>query len=275
MLHLPYGPFGFNAMQSSITGAPGGTSGTIVTPAVGSKGSWTQIVASLDHDTYGLVVCAQNNATAGANRSAVMDIAIGGAGSEQIIIPDLIASNANSIANPGGGIWYYFPMFIPAGTRISARAQGSVTTNIRVFIRAYQRPLNPAIMRSVGRVEVLGLSGIVGTTFTPGTAGEGAWALIGTTTQDNYWWQLGVQVTVSDVAFATNNIWMDLAHGDGTNYNIFASNLTWSCNTSEQCHMPLTLLQCEQFVPSGSNIYVRGYAAGTPEPMEAVVYGAG
>jgi hypothetical protein len=54
----------------------------------------------------------------------LVDIAIGAASSERVIIPNLIASSASDSASSSGNpYYYYFPIYIPAGTRISARSQ--------------------------------------------------------------------------------------------------------------------------------------------------------
>ena len=106
MLFVPAGANSFGVVQESFTGRPASAMGTAVTPAVGSKGSWAQVFASLDHDTYGLLVNINSNTDSAASRNTVLDIGIGAASSEIVLIPDLIAGNANIYTGFGVGLWY-------------------------------------------------------------------------------------------------------------------------------------------------------------------------
>lgn len=275
MLNVPGGAKALSTLEGNMTGQPVTTGGAVLTPVVGSKGAYVTLIASLAADTYGLIIQIHNTVTSAANRSYAVDIAIGAAGSEIVIIPDLIGSNAATYTSPGGGIFYYFPIFIPAGTRVSARAQGSVVTSCRVVARAYQNPVNPSMIRTCGYVEELGLTGIVGTSVTAGTTSEGSWVSVGTTTRDLWWWQLGAQIAVADVAFIGNCVHFDIAHGDGTNFRIISQNITFSTNTSESCSIQPQFIGCEAFVPSGSTIYVRAQADAATDALEVAVYGAG
>lgn len=274
MLQVPGGAFNFSAIQTNLPGQPLSTGGTVITPVVGSKGGWAQIFAALDADTYGLMILVHNSRTSAANRSYAIDIGIGAAGSETVIIPDLIGSNAG-ITNSTGGIWYYFPIFIPAGTRLAARAQGSVTTTCRVIVRAMQMPQNPAMVKTCGYVEELGLTGIVGTSITAGQASEGSLVSVGTTTRDLWWWQVGAQVPVADVAHNAAYYHIDVAVGDGTNFAYLIMDQPLVTTTTEECGKPLYMIGCEQFVPAGSTIYVRAQCDVAPDGLEVAVYGAG
>lgn len=273
MLAVPGGAFAFGNVESNMPGQPLTTGGTVITPVVGSKGGWAQVFASLANDTYGLMILVHNSRTSAANRSYAIDVGIGGAGSEQVIIPDLIGSNAG-VTNNTCGIWYYFPIFIPAGTRVAVRAQGSVTTTCRVIVRAMQLPRDPTMVKTCGYVEKLGITGIVGTALTPGTTSEGSWVSVGTTTRDLWWWQLGVQVPVADVAHNQTFLHFDIAVGDGTNFTVIAPDIQVSVTTGEEMGKALSVF-CEHWVPSGSTIYVRGQADVAPDNYEVCVYGAG
>jgi hypothetical protein len=106
---------GTNTGNSTLTSVTRGVSGT--------KGAYSQLTASTARDYAGLLVsvfCTEQS-TNGAVYVESIDIAVGGAGSEQIIIPDFAQYQLNS----GLSMFverrpYMTP--IPAGTRISARA---------------------------------------------------------------------------------------------------------------------------------------------------------
>lgn len=100
---------------------PGGTAHT--------KGAYSEIVAaaSMTRAAKGFYLCfgGQLNA-AMTTASWLVDIAIGGAGSEIVLLPNipLHVYGATSLVTPGNTV--FFPMPIPSGTRIAARAQCSI-----------------------------------------------------------------------------------------------------------------------------------------------------
>ena len=92
--------------------------GQIITSGNNAKGGYTQMVAATTQRARWIVITSPHDQ--GAVLWAI-DIAIGGAGSEQIIVPDLLitASDLNL---------YSFPCTIKAGSRIAVR--GGCVTNL-------------------------------------------------------------------------------------------------------------------------------------------------
>ena len=247
-----------------------------MTPSTTAKGSWAQVIASLTYDTYGLLICLNSNSNSTASRNTVVDIGIGGSGSEIVLIPDLICGSATTYSSPGGGVWYYFPIAIPAGTRVVARAHSTVTTALRVFVQAFQEPANPSLIKKASLVEAIGIvSGNLGTAVTAGTVTEGSWTLLGTTTERLWWWQVGAQVSVADTGHAAGITHIDLAVGDGTTFDIIMQDAYVHTTTSEQISMPPLTIGCEFPVPAGSDIYVRMQCNTTPDSFNLCAYGAG
>lgn len=273
MLLVPAGGNSFAAIQSSTPGRPSATQGPSVTPAIGSKGAWVTAIAALDHDTFGLLICVNNNSVSAASRNSVVDIGIGGAGSEVVLIPNLIAGNASGYTT--GGLWYFFPVAIPAGTRIAVRAQGTVATAFNVMIQALQRPLNPAMIRRAAFVEALGMTVPTGTTVAMGAASEGAWTLLGATTRECWHWQLGAQISSADTTHNAAAVHIDLAEGDGTNFDILMDSVLLATSTTEFAVMPPAILACERRVPAGRNIYARAQSSTTADTLFVAAYGAG
>lgn len=86
-----------------------------------TKGSWTQLVASTTRDYVGFMPITSFKL--GGSRTYMIDIAIGSGGNEKVILPNLLMSgDSGAICNA------FFPIAIPAGTRISARKQSDITT---------------------------------------------------------------------------------------------------------------------------------------------------
>lgn len=99
---------------------PGGTAHT--------KGSYAQISASTDHLIRSIIinVDARDNTTP-ADSMFLVDIAVGSATSEQVIIGDLLVSQGNFQRQMLPNFIGPIPINIPAGTRLSARAQSEIT----------------------------------------------------------------------------------------------------------------------------------------------------
>lgn len=277
MLHVPVGTntFGVTAGANTTT-RPAASQGFAVTPAVGSYGSWVQIIASTgSFDTYGVLINFNSNSGSNASRNTMVNIGIGGAGSETIIIPDLIAGGGGTYV-VNGGTWYFFPLFIPAGTRVAAQAIGSVTTAFRCNIQFLQAPLNPSQIRKGSFVEAIGVgTAPTGTSVTAGTTSEGSWTSLGTTTNKLWWWQLGVQVSTADTSWISGAQHFDLAYGDATNKQIIIEDLLIVSATSEAMQNPPLTAGVELPVPAGTNIYVRAQSSGTPDPYLVTAYGLG
>lgn len=86
----------------------------LTTPgAANSKGAWLQLIASSQAASR-ILISAESSGLA----DCLVDIGVGGSGSEQVIIPDLLFSGRSELFNGFG-----FDISIPAGTRISARYQ--------------------------------------------------------------------------------------------------------------------------------------------------------
>ena len=101
-----------------VTTDPGGTANT--------KGSWTEATSSTSDDINGflLVVGYNDNATNNTASNWLIDVGIGAASSEEVIVENHwikigTSENANVVV--------FYDIFIPAGTRIAFRAQCSNT----------------------------------------------------------------------------------------------------------------------------------------------------
>lgn len=278
MLHVPVGAQSFGSVVSNYsTQRPGNSVGGVVTPDTVGYGSWLQVLSALPYDAYGLLICASGNSGSGANRNTLLKVGVDEAGGTSYVdrIPGLLCGAAVGFATSGNGVWYYFPIFIPAGSTVAVAAYGTVTTTFRVTVQAFAAPPNPAMMRKASLVEAIGLSGLTGASVTPGTTSEGSWTLIGTTTRRLWWWQFGLHINISDTAFSTAAVFADIAVGDASNKDIIMLDQCINTGAAETITvMPFTL-GCEWDVPAGSNMYARIQDGSTADPFELVIYGAG
>jgi hypothetical protein len=112
-----------------------GTAGTGTDMDAGTsantKGAWTQLAASTTNPWRGFMLSVADTASGTTAATFLLDIGIGGSGSEQAILSNyFIHRHSNHvIVNPWRGP---FLCDVPAGTRIAARIQcSSATSTIR------------------------------------------------------------------------------------------------------------------------------------------------
>ena len=138
--------------------SPGATANT--------KTSWVQVVASAPAAVGGIRVISRSAYTLSATQSAILDIGIGAAGSETVIVPNVLVGAPASTSF--GGICFDVPIAIPAGSRVAIRAASqrtSYTLSINAILFAATDPLT-----TPSSVDTLGIS----TATSSGTAMTGA-----------------------------------------------------------------------------------------------------
>jgi hypothetical protein len=125
-----------NTLLSSVTAVGVSTSTSKGTPIVcgtnNTMTSWVQLVASTAAACFGFDVIIQTPTNSGTLWA--MEIGIGGAGSEVVIAPTLAVSDDT---NEGRFFCFRIPIAIPAGTRISARGQGSLADTAWASVLLY------------------------------------------------------------------------------------------------------------------------------------------
>lgn len=165
--------------------SPGTTTGVTVTGgAANTKGAYATISASLPVNAVAIVVGVGSKSSTG---DYLLDIAIGAAGSESIIAPNL------SVSGPAySAAFYYIPIRrLPAGERLAARCQSTTASaTLGVFITAITSGFLD--LPGFSRVEALGAN-------TADSGGQGltnptvintfpAWVQIGGATSFRYRW---------------------------------------------------------------------------------------
>lgn len=257
---------------------PSTTPGDALTPVVGSEGGWVSLAtgANVSQDVYGVLITINSGNTSATIRNILIDIGVDPAGgtSYTAILTDLIGSQAANAVDCG--IWYYFPIFIRAGSQIAARAQASNTSTVRVSIQLFGKPSRPEMLNVGTYSQTLGGTEVDGTSFTPGnsSAESASWVSLGTTSKDLWWWQLGVGISSSTTTSLMYHI--DLAWGDASNkYMIIENKRLHLPGTSERIsYIPDINGFCS--VPAGGELFVRGSCSGTAVTgFYAKAYGVG
>lgn len=124
------------APKGSRLQSPDFSTSTVITVSTaataGTKGAWTQVLASTSFDCDAIMVGIGWIST---GRICLFDIGVGASGSESAIITDLPAESGSALTT--NFYIYYLPANIAQGSRISARANisGTGTRNTAVWVQ--------------------------------------------------------------------------------------------------------------------------------------------
>ena len=97
------------------------------------KGAWVEIVASTSAAANMMYLTLSDTGQSSLNTGVLLDIGIGSAGSESVVIENIPCGWTGSVNS--AITLHQFPIAIPAGTRISARCQAFIasdTVNVRI-----------------------------------------------------------------------------------------------------------------------------------------------
>lgn len=104
------------------------TTTTLTKPTIastGTKGPWSELTAATTYDIRYMIV-QQTLVEFVTGAAWTIDIGIGAASSEKVLVPDLLGDSQGALQGPRPST-YSFPCYIPAGTRLSARFKASST----------------------------------------------------------------------------------------------------------------------------------------------------
>lgn len=247
--------FPFAQVNESETGGavPASTTATTLTAAgtTNVKGSYVELIASTARDANWIIVKC-GNVSASAN--FLVDIAIGSA-TEQIIIPDLYiqARGAGCSYAP-----YLFPIFIPRGSRLSARCQcssASQTLNIEIILLSGMQLSGgspPSLVSAYG-----GVSLSIGTTIDPGGTAhtDSAWTQLTAATDRQHHW-LVVGARWGDASIGATTSWMlDIGVGSATEQEIISDLWVSADTTADVSYSQVVCLP--YFLPASTRIVAR------------------
>lgn len=229
--------------------------GTTVTAGASAdtKGAFSQVVASTSFDASGLFIFL--GAGSSGPNSYLVDIAVGGSGSEQVIIPDLLYQQATV----GRENWVLsVPLAIPVGTRVSARCQSnnaSETVQVSLLLMAggfpTSSPLGRAVMYGAGAS-----SG--GTAIDPGSTADtkGTWVEIASSTGNPIRW-LGILIGAKTNAALTTGRWrMDIGVGSAGSEQVLLGDIDLSASAGSDSIGPMAI-GVPVRIPAGTRLAVR------------------
>lgn len=287
MLFSPYNQFNWSVDNFGATYTDAGLG--VNSPGhanANTKGANTNMLNGIAEDCYGISICFSGQSATTTVRRCYVDLlvdhaaGVGNAGTSwSVKIANLYANSPTFGTSGAFGYWYYFPLYLPAGTAIGTAHQNLVagTLPLRVSMRVYGKPTRPELVWTGTKVQTLGAAGSTsGTAVTPGTSAKGSYsASLGTLTGDAWWWQMGV--ASNDTSMTANGYLFDIAV-NATNKLIVAENIPYTVTgTIEQASMGAMGSKVPiGMAVSGENVYVRGAAAAAPDStMTAIVYALG
>jgi len=97
-----------------------------------TKGTYTELIASTAFATIGVLITIKRLSSTLAD--CLVDIAVGAAGSEVVLVPNILFSSKSGLFPCG---IFFVPLSVPAGTRVSARIQattGSTTLTVGIHM---------------------------------------------------------------------------------------------------------------------------------------------
>lgn len=109
--------------------------GTLVTASgsIHTKGNWAELIAATTYDWHGFWLSMGNSNASAAVTDMLLDIGLGSAGNEVVLLPDFHAgwsSNNDAEKEP-----IFIPLYVPKGSRVAARIQALIASDtVRVSI---------------------------------------------------------------------------------------------------------------------------------------------
>lgn len=282
MFFVPQGPDFQWYYSNTLTTQPAVAFGTSITPGTTAStyGAWVQVAsaANIPQDIYGVYICFNNGSTSAATRNILCEMGVDNNGGTAYlsVIPYLLAGNAFTYSTAPGGIYYYFPLYIKAGSSIAFRAMSNSATTFNVSVTFYGQPRRPDSQRVGSYVDAFGvnIASRIGTAVTVGTNTEGVWTQLGTATTKNYWWwQIGCTSTSTAQQAATSHF--DISAGDATNKKILIENQKWYTSAAEQIGCIPSIENAYNNVAAGALIYGRGQGTAAIPSASMIAYGLG
>ena len=256
----------------NFSGRPTGTWGTQLTAhaTIHTLGTKQELVAATTHETDLVKIYVYNTRSATTLTDQLVNIYIGGAGVERVLIPNLLSGWANEAANGKPGRRYVFPLHIPRGARITADCQALISADtVIVQIELYG---GGGIGWSGGGVECLGAdtANSRGTGVVAGSASDGTLTSIGTSTY-TYKAIMGVQAGNSDTSMIESFMALDIGLSGAALPGLenFLQILTTQEDTQD-----LDIFPRYREVPAGTALYARLQSSGTDTETHYVcIYG--
>lgn len=239
-----------------------------------TKGAWSELIAATGRDAGQIVLVFGGTFGSTVDSAMLLDVGIGAAASETVIIPNLMVGFIN------GALVIPVPVFIPAGSRLAVRCQcATASRTIDVGARLYGGGrLGPPPFSGLVTAYGLNLSTSHGTI--PGVISsantKGTWAEITSgTSRDHASIMLGAQGIGNPLI--TRNHLVDIGIGAAGSEIVLVPDVYVATNANESVIGPLPQnVPLDASIPAGTRLAARCQAEGTSGAgvmVEVAVYG--
>lgn len=238
--------------------------------AAHTKGSYVELTPASTVDCYGLRIAITQTSVSTTNTSALLDIAVGGAGSEVDVIPNVGVGYKASFGTAIG----FFPVFIPAGSRVSARVQGAEASKAITVVAlpaarqiGSTRPSTKVVTMGADTATSKGVNVTVASTNT-----KGSWSQIIASTAEPFT-GLGVSMQGgADTTLATGFGLADIGIGSAGNEVVIVPNLAISFSVQEAVsHYEHGAFHVA--IPAGSRLAARAAFDSTANTIDVILHG--
>ena len=270
MLFTPYKGMTQIAASTALTAEtnPGWSPVSGATSA--TKGAWTRIFSSMYNNMYLLRLIVRDIAVAATSSLATMDVGVGPAGSEVVMVPDLLCGGAPiASGNPYNGREFWIPLHVPQGDAVSVRfASERTSATFKLVGWVYiGGGSNPPPWRTAMKVTTYGIGTVPnGTTIVPGAStAQGSWTQItASTTRDHFCFFPSFQL--SGTTMNARSILLSIGLGGAGVEESFQSGVgyVYVTNTNEEMFGPYNnQFPVWQDVPAGTRLVARASNTGT------------
>jgi hypothetical protein len=204
-----------------------------------------------------------------------MDVGIGAAGSEQVIVSDLLVGGAPLTANfsPYIGREFWLPLFIPQGSAVSVRiASQRTAATFKLVGWWYGGSSDPPPWRVASKITTYGVGTVPnGTVVVPGTStAQGSWTQItAATTRDHF----GVfpSFQISGTIMTLKHILVGLGLGGAGAEQTFqgGSGYAYMTTAAEEVIGPFNnVFPVYDSIPAGTRLVARASNTGGNDPYD-------
>lgn len=251
MADFPIGGYTFVETIGADTTGSKGTS--VVTGGASTKGSWTELSSATSAASDFAILCIVFQPLSGSNiRDFLFDLAVGAASSETVFVSDIQIQMKEQFTPVS---YYYLPINIGSGSRVSIRAASNAATQTAIASMALFKSEfsgSPGLAGSTA----YGISGEDGTAVDAGgTANtKGSWTEITAATSGEIKsFNLCISQN-SNTAHTAAHFLADIGIGGSGSEQTILENLHIVAGSFEISKVPIFL---KQKIPSGTRIAIR------------------
>lgn len=243
-----------------------------------TKGAYTTMVASTPFEAEMIVLTVSNVAVAATATSMLLDLAIGPAASEVVVVSNLnVAAAGNWNATDTIGNRFMIPLRLPAGVRISYRIQALIVSDTAAAsIDLYGGSSYPALS-GFAACDTYGANTALskGVVVTPGASGaEGTWTEVVASTGaqiDALFLSLGFN---ANTAINARNVVFDIGAGASGSEQVLIADIPLSHSNAETMNLDFTSWSwLDLNLPAGQRLAVRGACSGTTTSYDVCLHG--